>query len=141
VRHFRHTTLGVLVVFVVLVLAAGTAQAQDPVKVAPNNFKVLLENSHVRVLDFHSKVGEKIPMHSHPASVTYGLAGGKTRFTSPDGKTEEREAAVGSATWREAESHASEFLGPGEAHAILVELKGGKMSAKAPSKAAPKKKM
>ena len=39
-----------------------TARAQDPVKVAPNNFKVLLENDQVRVLDFHNKGGEKIPM-------------------------------------------------------------------------------
>jgi quercetin dioxygenase-like cupin family protein len=51
------------------------------VKVARNNFKVLLENEHVRVLDFHSKSGEKIPMHSHPAYVTYAISGsGKTTF-------------------------------------------------------------
>src|SRR2546429_9655511 len=33
-----------------------TARAQDPVQVAPNHFKVLLENDQVRVLAFGLKV-------------------------------------------------------------------------------------
>src|SRR5213080_5569506 len=52
-----------------------TARAQDPVQVAPNHFKVLLENDQVRVLDFQAKGGEKIPMHSHPAYLTYDISG------------------------------------------------------------------
>ena len=94
-------------------------------KVARNNFKVLLENEDVRVLDFHGKSGEKIPMHSHPAYVTYAISGsGKTTFTSADGKVTERPAAAGGATWRDAETHASEYTGSGATHVILVELKG-----------------
>src|SRR5881396_170461 len=70
-----------ILVFVVI-LAAGKVWAQDPVKVAPKNFKVVLENDHVRVLDFHSKAGDKIPMHSHPGYVAYSITGsGKTTFT------------------------------------------------------------
>src|SRR5262249_43946944 len=46
----------------VLVFAAGTLKAQDPVKVSPEHFKVLLDNERVRVLDFHSKGGDKIPL-------------------------------------------------------------------------------
>jgi quercetin dioxygenase-like cupin family protein len=106
------------------VVAAGALWAQDPVKVAPKNFKVLLENDHVRVLDFHSKSGEKIPMHSHPAYVAYAVAGsGKTKFTSPDGKTTEVSAKAGQTTWRDAETHASEYTGVGETHVVLFELK------------------
>ena len=106
-------------------LAAGTLSAQDPVKVAPNNFKVLLENDRVRVLDFHSKAGEKIPMHSHPAYVAYAVTGsGKTKFTSADGKTTEAPAKAGQTTWRDAETHASEYTGTGETHVVLIELKG-----------------
>ena len=52
-----------------------TARAQDPVQVAPNDFKVLLENDQVQVLDFHSKGGEKIPVHSHRAYLTYDISG------------------------------------------------------------------
>jgi hypothetical protein len=114
------------------VLAAGMLWAQDPVKVAPNNFQVVLQNDHVRVLEFHSKSGEKIPMHSHPAYVALSIAGsGKTKFTSADGKVTEAPAKVGQVTWRDAETHASEYTGEGETRVWLVELKG------APAKAKP----
>ena len=109
----------------VLMLAAGTVKAQDPVKVAPNNFTVLLENERVRVLDFHTKAGVKIPLHSHPAYISYSISGaGKTKFTSADGKVTEPPAKTGQATWHEAETHASEYEGTGTAHVLLVELKG-----------------
>ena len=111
----------------VLVALTGTAQAQDAVKAAPNNFKVLLENDRVRVLDFHGASGQKIPMHSHPAYISYSISGaGKTKFTAADGKTSERPAATGQATWHDAETHASEYEGKGETHVLLIELKGSK---------------
>lgn len=106
-------------------LAAQAAWGQDPVKVAPQNFKVLLENQHVRVLDFHSTAGQKIAMHSHPAYVSYSVAGtGKTKFTSPDGKTAVQPSSPAGAAWHEAVTHASEYLGPGATHVLIVELKG-----------------
>jgi quercetin dioxygenase-like cupin family protein len=109
----------------VLLLAAGTAQAQDPVKVAPDHFTVLLENERVRVLDFHSNPGVKVPLHSHPAYVSYSITGkGKTKFTSADGKVTEPTAKTGQATWHEPETHASEYQGAGSTHVLLVELKG-----------------
>ena len=102
---------------------AGTLWAQDPVKVAPKNFKVLSENEHVRVLDFHSKSGDKIPMHSHPAHVTYVISrSGKTTFTSADGKVTERPATAGGTTWR-MQKRTQANTGPGATHVILVELK------------------
>jgi quercetin dioxygenase-like cupin family protein len=132
-RHVRDVSLAVLFAVAALVLTAGTAQAQDPVKVAPKNFKVLLDNEHVRVLEFHSNAGEKIPMHSHPAYTIYSFAAGKTKYTSPTGETSEREMQAGQAVWRDAESHASEFMGPGEAHSLLIEMKG-KPHMKTPAK-------
>ena len=99
-----------------------TARAQDPVQVAPNHFKVLLENDQVRVLDFQAQGGEKIPMHSHPAYLTYDISGsGTTKFTSPDGKTTESENKAGRTTWHQPATHASEATA--EVHALLVELK------------------
>ena len=133
-KSSRPVVVGVLFAALVLVFAAGTALAQDPVKVAPNNFKVLLDNDRVRVLEFRSK-GEQIPMHSHPDCVIYNFVTGKTKYTAPDGKTTERESKAGDVTWRDAESHASQFIGTGEAHALLVELKAK------PHKAATEKKM
>ncbi len=116
-----------------LLFAVRMLYAQDPVTVAPHNFTVLLENASVRVLDFHSKSGDKIPMHSHPAYVTYSLSGsGKTIFTSPDGKTTEQPAKTGQVRWHDAETHATEYVGTGGAHVLLVELK-----AQPPSKPKP----
>lgn len=116
-----------LIPMVALVAAGvtGTLRAQDPVKVAPGHFKVLLENDRVRVLDFRSRAGQKIPMHSHPGYVVYSISGGgKTRFTTPDGKTTELASRPGQARWRDAETHASEYLGRGEVHVLMVEIKG-----------------
>jgi hypothetical protein len=48
-----------------LLLIAATATAQDVAKVSPETHKVLLENDHVRALDFHVKPGEKVGVHSH----------------------------------------------------------------------------
>src|SRR5947199_9804123 len=107
-----------------LLFVAGTVQAQDPVKVAPDHFKVLLENERVRVLDFHTAAGVKIPKHSHPAYISYSISGaGRTKFTSADGKVTEAPAKTGQATWHEPETHASEYQGTGSAHVLLVELK------------------
>ena len=133
-KNSRHVAMEVLFAAVVLVFATGTALAQDPVKVAPTNHKVLLENDRVRVLEFRSKPGEKIGMHSHPDLFVYNFAAGKTKFTYPDGRTEERESQAGAVTWRDAETHASEYTGTGEAHALLVELKGKPAKAKAAKK-------
>ncbi len=117
-----------------LCLATSTALAQDPVKVAPNNNKVLLENDRVRVLDVRIKPAEKVPMHSHPAKVNYILSDFKLKFTFPDGKTEEREGTAGTARWNEAVTHAPENVGTTEFHAVEIELK------EAAQKPAPAKK-
>ena len=99
--------------------AAGGA---DPVKADPAHFKVRLNNASVRVLEFRAKPGEKVPMHTHPAYVTYNFSGGKTTFTFPDGKTVERDATAGSVTWNESEAHAAQ-VGDTEAHSLMVEFK------------------
>jgi len=105
-------------------LAISTALAQDVVKVSPETHKVLLENDQVRVLDVRVKPGEKVPMHSHPANVVYFLSDSKTKFTYPDGKTEEREGKAGAAIWSEAVTHATENVGAAMLHVVQIELKG-----------------
>ena len=114
--------LGGLCLTVAACLVAATPSPQDPTQAAASNFKVLLENDRVRVLDFNAKSGEKIAMHSHPAYVSYLISGsGKTKFTAPDGKTTEQEARAGQALWHDAETHSSESTSA--VHALLVELK------------------
>jgi len=139
-KSLPHLLARLLIAALALVVATGTAWAQDPVKVAPKNFKVLLDNDRVRVLDFHGRPGEKIGMHSHPDCVIYVFNAGKTKFTSPEGKTTERESKAGDVIWRAAETHTSEYVGPGEAHALLIELKApAAKKAKPPEKKPAKK--
>ena len=78
----------VLVASAVLVLgAAQTGMAQDPVKEHPDFFKIILENERVRVIDDLVPAGAKVKMHSHPEYVVYPLSSYRMKFTFPDGST------------------------------------------------------
>lgn len=85
--------------------------------------KVVLDNEHVRVIDYWVKPGGKLPMHSHPAAVTYFVTGGKMKTTLPDGKVTEMDWKPGEARWSEAVTHSNENVGTAEAHTIVVEIK------------------
>lgn len=106
-----------------ITLVCATVQAQDPVPLYPDNYKVLLENDRVRVLEFSLKKGTKENFHQHPAAVTYVLAPFKIRFTFPDGTMRIREAKAGEVFFGEALIHASENIGETDARGILVEMK------------------
>jgi quinol monooxygenase YgiN/quercetin dioxygenase-like cupin family protein len=97
--------------------------AQDPVPIYPNNYKVLLDNDHVRVLEFSLKKGAKENFHAHPAAVTYVLNPFKIRFTFPDGSMRIREAKAGEVFFGETLIHASENIGETDARGVLVEMK------------------
>jgi quercetin dioxygenase-like cupin family protein len=99
------------------------AAAQDMVKVAPKNCNVLLENDQVRVVRVVIKPGEKLDMHSHPANIVYAFTTGKAKFTSSDGKSEERELKAGQAIWSDAVTHATQNSGTTESRALVIELK------------------
>lgn len=107
-----------------------TVMAQDPVKVSPELYKVVIDNASVRALDVHIPAGAKSPMHSHPASVISAFTACKIKFTSSDGKTREAEFKPGDAVWRDAETHAAENVGSAECHALQIELKTASKKAK-----------
>jgi quercetin dioxygenase-like cupin family protein len=104
-------------------LVAAHAGAQDVVQVGGDSHKVILENPQVRVLAVKIKAGEKVPMHSHPASVSYILSDGKLRITLPDGKTIDREPKAGTASWSEPVTHAVENIGSSDYTQVQIELK------------------
>jgi hypothetical protein len=105
------------------VISWATAAAQDGVKVAPENYKVLLENAHVRVVDFTLKPGQKSPMVSRPNRVIYAITPAIGKLTGSDGKTIAMNRKAGEAWWRDAESLAVENTGKAEIHTVVVELK------------------
>jgi len=106
-----------------LVRLTSLALAQDPLPIYPQNYKVIVENERVRVLDFRLRKGAREGMHSHPAHVVYVVAPFRIRFTFPDGHTVVRVAKAGDVLYSEAVTHASENIGDTDAHGILVELK------------------
>ena len=103
---------------------ATAARAQDPSQVAPKAFAEKLNNDQVQVFEYHSKPGDKEPMHSHRQNIVYVVQGGKERFTATDGKTTEREFKAGVVIWRDATTHSVENIGTTEMKALIVELKG-----------------
>ena len=111
-----------------LVLFASVTKDQDPVSIYPANYKVLLDNDRVRVLDFQLKKGAKEDFHAHPAAVTYVLAPFKIRFMFPNGSTRIREAKAGDLFYGDALIHASENIGDTDAHGLLIEMKSAARS-------------
>ena len=110
---------------------------QDPVKVSPDLYKVILDNDRIRVLDITLKPGEKSPMHSHPDFAVYALTDGKALFTFKDGKTKDIELKKGQCVWNDAMSHAAENTGKTDLHVLNIELKEPKPQ---PAEAKPEKK-
>ena len=115
--------LVVLVGFPLLALSSGSSLRQDPVKVAPSDYTVLLENEKVRVLKGCLKPGEKIPMHSHPARVIYELTDQMSRFTFPVAPPAESRSTAGEVKWGTPVTHSEENIGKTEGCALIVELK------------------
>jgi len=109
--------------FVAAMLLVSVGSGQDPVAVAPDHYKILLENKRVRVLEGLLKPGERTPLHSHPARVIYILSDEKSRFTFPGGRIVDSESKAGEVVWREPTTHAEENIGTTDSHAIIVELK------------------
>ena len=112
-----------LTLFAGWLFATTGAMAQDPVKVDPKHYKVELENEQVRVLRINYGPHEKSVMHYHPASVAIFLTDLHTRFTAPDGKSEEQHGKAGQVLNTPAGKHLPENLGDKPFELILVELK------------------
>lgn len=107
-----------------LLALPATALCQDPVPLYPENYKVLVENDRVRVMDFKLRKGATERLHSHPAHVLYVLEPFTVRFTLADGTSRMRQVKAGEVLFSEAVTHSPVNVGETDAHGILVELKG-----------------
>lgn len=115
---------GAFVAAVVLTGMDQRAAAQDPAKAMPQMYKIILENDHVRVVDYRIHPGEKEPVHSHPEGVVvYFFSDAKVRTTMPNGKTVDSFNKAGEVLWRDPVTHAGQNIGDSEIHALLVEPK------------------
>lgn len=99
------------------------ARGRDPLALYPENYRILFENEHVRVLDFRLAKGATERTHDHPRHVAVFLTDVKIRFTLPSGETRMRTARAGDVAYSEPTAHASENVGDTDAHGVLIELK------------------
>jgi quercetin dioxygenase-like cupin family protein len=104
--------------------ASAAATRPDPVKVDPKHYKVVFENSEVRVLHIHYGPHETSVMHWHPDGVVTYLSDGRIKFLLPNGKTIEANGKAGTANWAPAGAHKPTNVGDKAMDAVLVELKG-----------------
>jgi mannose-6-phosphate isomerase-like protein (cupin superfamily) len=95
----------------------------DPTRVSPGNYRALLENDEVRVVEMVLRPGEKDEWHSHPNETVYFVKGSKVRIGLEDGGVLEADLPDGHVMWHEAWTHQVENVGSSELKAIIVERK------------------
>jgi len=101
---------------------------------SPANFKLLLENAHVRVLQYTLLPGALDHWHTHPPRVGYVLSGAKIRVTEADGSHEDYDEKTGDTYWGDfSPLHDTLNLDTKPYIALLVEVKDAP-----PAKAAAK---
>ena len=97
--------------------------AQDAATVAPSIYKVLLDDERVRVLDVNFKPGASAGAHSHPESIIHVVKGGTIRFTTPDGKSEDRTFKPGETARVPGGIHSTKNVGKSALGGPVTELK------------------
>jgi mannose-6-phosphate isomerase-like protein (cupin superfamily) len=117
-----HTRTFVPAASLVLLFSAALV-AQDPVKVDPSHYKVLIDNPTVRVLKISYPAGAKSTMHKHPDSLVVSLADSSVRFQTPDGKSTDEKMPSESARYAPAGDHLPMNVGKTPIDAVLVEFK------------------
>jgi quercetin dioxygenase-like cupin family protein len=98
----------------------------DAIEAGPGTYKVLLENTSIRVLEASYQPGTVVPMHRHPDHIVLAMSGGKRITSHATAKTGGQEQTVdsGVAVFQEAGVHQVEVAGPAPTRAVLVELLG-----------------
>ena len=99
--------------------------AQDAAKMQPGAYRVLLENSSVRVLEFNSRPGMGVcglGQHSHPAHLTVLLTPAKVRIKQ-NGKVFVAENKAGDVFWSEAVTHETENITGANVRSLIIEIK------------------
>lgn len=119
--------------FAVVLLWSSAATAQDPAKVSPGTYKVVLDNPTVRVFRVGGEPGNKVAMHSHPDHLAIALSPGKVQITPKDGKPETLDMAGESASYVPAGAHESANVGSAPLDAIVIELKVAPGTAEIPA--------
>jgi hypothetical protein len=119
---------GVALAIAVALVSARASQPQtgdlDVLKVIPENYKLIIDNPFVRVLEARIPAGTEEKPHRHMKGVSVCL----TEYTLesrtlPDGQWMRNDRKVGTTYWSEAGLHQVRNVGRTESHTIRIELK------------------
>lgn len=100
------------------------AREMDGLVASPQNFRLILENDQVRVLEYTLLPGMKDRQHTHPQRVTHIVSGGKLRIGLPDGRHIDLDETTGDTVWSTpASPHDTENIGATPVRILLVEVK------------------
>jgi quercetin dioxygenase-like cupin family protein len=127
-RRLRCAASIVAIIATATACATATAAAptlKDPIHTDADKYRVVLENSQVRVLRYHDEPGDSTHPHHHPCFVMYALANFERELTFADGSQRLRRFQAGETAWMPAQSHVGHNVGSTPTEALLIELKGG----------------
>ena len=104
--------------------AASQQDDQDVLKVIPENYKLLFENTFVRVIEARVPPGTEERRHRHMRGVSICM----TEYTVesrilPDGQWVRSDRKHGTVYWSESSLHILRNVGKTTSHTIRVELK------------------
>lgn len=96
----------------------------DALYASPANFKLLLENQYVRVLEYTVDPGKKDEWHTHPAKSSYVASGGQIKVYLENGEVIIADEKTGTVSWMNAVGkHYVENVGKTTVKIILTEIK------------------
>ena len=98
--------------------------ALDPLRVAPKNVTLVLENSQVRVLRVKLAPRQSVPMHEYTLNhLVVFITDQNVRMTSPEGKAEVVQYKAGNAIWDGPSKLKFDNLDDKPVEAVVVEFK------------------
>jgi len=99
----------------------------DVLKVIPQNYKLVLENEHVRVIEARIPPGTVEPPHRHLSGVSIAMTDYDIEHLQPNGEwTPAMKRTPGVAYWSEGSVHQVRNVGKTTSHTIRIELKNVK---------------
>lgn len=118
------TALGIVALVLAVRSSASQAQDLDVLKVIPENYKLLIDNPFVRVIEARIPAGTVEPPHRHLRGVSVCM----TEYTLesrilPDGEWIRNERKLGTVYWSEASLHQVRNIGTTMSHTMRIELK------------------
>ena len=119
---------GVALAIAVALVSARASQSQtddlDVLKVIPENYKLMIDNPFVRVLEARIPAGTEEKPHRHMKGVSVCVSEYTLESrTLPDGQWVRNDRRVGTTYWSEAGLHQVRNVGKTESHTIRIELK------------------